>query len=292
MALLDPVLVQQFDRDGYVVTPGLLTSDELARYGTAIATAVARRTASDTRDVSEKSTYEQSFIQCMRLWETDAAVRPLTFHPHLAEAAAELLGVPAVRIWQDQALYKEPGGRITDPHQDSTFWPIGDAPLVSAWIPLEGSSRGAGAMGYVPGSHKAGRLKVVNLLHTTEPYDILGDPALAGREPVFVEAPVGSVVWHHGLTVHQAEPNGTDRMRRTFTVVYIADGSRREQAWDTFPLAREGIGVGELIEGPSLPIAWPREPGDLPDPPSALGEPTGPQVRVMDRAARRAAQSE
>lgn len=282
MSFLDPALVHQFDRDGFVVTPGVLSGEELASYGKAIDAAVTQRTVTDTRDVAEKSTYEQSFIQCMRLWETDAAVRPLTFHPRLAQAAAELLGVAAVRIWQDQALYKEPGGRITDPHQDATFWPIGNAPLISAWIPLEDTRRGAGAMAYVPGSHKAGRLKVVNLLHTTEPYDILRDPALAGREPVFVEAPAGSVVWHHGLTVHQAEPNGTDRTRRTFTVVYIADGARREQSWDAFPLAREGIGVGELIEGPSLPIAWPREPGDLPDPPTALGEPTGPQAKIVE----------
>ena len=283
MPVLSADLVQRFDRDGFVLTPGLLSDGELDAYGSAIDAAVARRTADDSRSVDEKGTYEQSFIQCMRLWETDADVRPLTFHSKLAEAASQLLGGSAVRIWQDQALYKEPGGRITDPHQDATFWPIGDAPLVSAWIPLEGSRRGAGAMGYVPGSHRAGRLKPVNLLHTTEPYDILNDPAIAGREPVFVEAPAGSVVWHHGLTVHQAEPNGTDRVRRTFTIVYIADGARREQSWDTFPLAREGIGVGERIEGPSLPIAWPRAAGDLPEPPTALGEPTGPQARVVTR---------
>ena len=281
MPLLDSALVRQFDRDGYVVTPGILSSEELTQYGSAIDDAVARRTAHDQRALSEKSTYERSFVQCMRLWETDRSVRPLTFHPKLAQSAAELLGVRAVRLWQDQALYKEPGGRVTDPHQDAPFWPIGDAPLISAWIPLEGSIRGAGAMAYVPGSHKAGRLKIVNLLHTTEPYDILSDPALEGREPVFVEAPAGSVVWHHGLTVHQAEPNGTDRVRRAFTVVYIADGAKREQAWDTFPLSREGIGVGERIEGPSLPIAWPREPGDLPEAPTALGEPTGPQSKVV-----------
>lgn len=281
MALLDSTLVQEFDRDGFVTTPNLLSQAEVDRYGAAIDAAVARRTASDTRTLDQKGIYEQSFIQCMRLWETDGAVRPLTFHRKLAQAATELLGVTAVRIWQDQALYKEPGGRITDPHQDATFWPIGDAPLVSAWIPLEGSSRGAGAMAYVPGSHKAGRLKAVNLLHTTEPYDILQDPALGAREPVFVEAEKGSVVWHHGLTVHQAEPNSTNRLRRTFTVVYIADGARRAQAWDTFPLTREAIGQGKLIRGPSLPIAWPREESELPEPPTTIGEPTGPQIRVV-----------
>ncbi|MDJ0786423.1 MAG: phytanoyl-CoA dioxygenase family protein [Myxococcota bacterium] len=281
MGGLDADCIQAFQRDGFVVTPDLLTPGELAHYGAAIDAAVARRTAGDHRTLAEKSTYEQSFVQCMRLWETNPEIRPLSCHPALARAAAELLGVRAVRLWQDQALYKEPGGRITDPHQDAPFWPIGDAPLVTAWIPLESCRRGEGAMAYVPGSHRAGRLRPVDLMHTTEPYDVLADPALEGREPMFVEAPAGSVVWHHGFTVHQAEANRSDRTRRTFTIVYIADGAHREHRFDAFPLDREGIGVGERIEGPSLPVVWPREGDELPEPPTALGDPVGPQFRVV-----------
>lgn len=280
MPVLDPTTVTEFRSNGFVVTPGLLSAGELTRYGRAVDEAVARRTADDQRSVDEKSTYEQSFIQCMRLWETDFDVAPLTFHPALAEAAAELLGVESVLLWQDQALYKEPGGRITDPHQDATLWPIGDAPLVSAWIPFEGSTEASGATAYVPGSHLVGALKTVNLLRTTERYDIMSDPALDGAEPVVVEAPPGSVVWHHGMTVHQASPNRSDRMRRTFTVVYLAAGHRRAKPWPNFPLDRAGVGVGDVMEGDGLPVAWPRTSAEPPPPPSVLGEETGPQVKA------------
>jgi len=280
MALLPESIVREFDQNGFVVTPDLLNSSELDRFGAAVDAAVRRRTVSDARAIDEKSTYEQSFLQCMRLWETDPDVRPLTFHAGLAQTAAELLGVAAVRIWQDQALYKEPGGRVTTPHQDSPFWPIGDTPLVSAWIPFDGSSVESGATAYVPGSHRAGRLRVVDITHSTEPYDILRDEALGGREPVFVETTPGSVVWHHGLTVHQAAPNQSDRTRRVFTVVYIADGYRRLRPWLCFPLDREGVGVGELMQGQGIPLAWPRAGGELPVPPARLGEPTGPQIKA------------
>jgi ectoine hydroxylase-related dioxygenase (phytanoyl-CoA dioxygenase family) len=280
MTSLSPQLLRDFENDGFVVTPGLLSEQELETYGSAIDRAVAERTASDPRALAEKSTYEQSFTQCMRLWESDPEIRPLTFHPALARAAAELLGVSAVRLWQDQALYKEPGGRVTDPHQDATFWPIGDAPIVSAWIPLDGSTIENGAVSYVAGSHRVGRLKVVNLLHTTEPYDIMHDPALAGLDSVVVEAPVGDVVWHHGLTVHRAAPNQTGDTRRVFTIVYIADGWRRQGGWEFFPLDRDGVADGELIRGAGLPIVWPRAPGDLPEPPSVRGRGTGPQMVV------------
>ena len=62
---LDVSVVEQFDRDGYVVTPGVLTDAELHHYTQALDLEVAQRTRSDDRAVAEKSTYEQSFIQCI-----------------------------------------------------------------------------------------------------------------------------------------------------------------------------------------------------------------------------------
>ncbi|MDG2028919.1 MAG: phytanoyl-CoA dioxygenase family protein [Acidimicrobiales bacterium] len=280
MPVLSPQQVADFQRDGYLLSSGLLSADELATFGPAVDAAVASRTVDDTRSLADKGLYEQSFVQCMRLWETDSAVAPLTFHPALAESAAQLLGAERVRLWQDQALYKEPGGRETDAHQDATFWPIGDTPLVSVWIPLAGSTFASGAMGYVPGSHKAGRLHPVDLTYTTEPYDILSDPALGGSTTTYVEAPTGSVIWHHGLTVHQAMANTTDAPRRVFTIVYIADGYPRDAAWPVFPLDRDGVEAGEPMEGPGMPIVWPREPGDIPPVPEVTGEQTGPQFEV------------
>ena len=153
--------VANFRRDGFVKTTDVLNAQELSQYARAVDAEVARRTAADTRSVSDKTTYEQSFIQCMRLWETHPDVRPLSCHRGLAGMAAQLLGVDSVRLWQDQALYKESGGRETTAHQDETFWPIGTAPLISAWIPFDAITIHNGAMAYVPGSHKAGPLRTV-----------------------------------------------------------------------------------------------------------------------------------
>ena len=119
--VLDEQIIEDFRQKGFVKTDSGLSAAELTKYAEAVDTEVAIRTAADQRNVSEKSTYEQSFIQCMRLWETSEAVRALSCHPGLAGMAAQLLGVRSVRLWQDQALYKEPGGRETTAHQDETF---------------------------------------------------------------------------------------------------------------------------------------------------------------------------
>ncbi len=269
-------LVKEYQDKGFVLTPDVFCQLELQDYVTAVDLEVASRTSDDNRSVSEKSIYEQSFIQCMRMWETSPAVQPLTFHPGLAGIAAQLMGVETVRLWQDQALYKEPGGRETDAHQDQTFWPIGMVPLVSAWIPFQRVEKQNGGMAYVPGSHKAGPLKMVDITHTTTPYEILDDPALNGEKPQWVDVDLGSVIWHSGFTVHQAAANDTDKARRAFTVVFYADGFKRTKNWPVFPLDRAGVGLGELMEGEGLPILWPPT-ASLPKPPVQSGQLTGPQ---------------
>jgi hypothetical protein len=259
---LTPQLVEDFRRDGFVVVPGLLSADELRRYGSAVDEAVGRRSKGDTRTLAQKSRYEQSFIQCQNLWEDSEGVRPLTFHPLLAETAARLLGVGAVRLWHDQALYKEPGGRETDPHQDQPYWPIVETNTITAWIPFDGSTLETGAMGYLPGSHRLGVREFVNIFTVDGDEGdggVLGREELAGIEPVFVEVPPGAVAYHHGLTFHLAGANRTGTVRRVHTVIYFADGSTRGEGRFPHPsVERAGIGLGEAIASDVTPLAWPR----------------------------------
>jgi ectoine hydroxylase-related dioxygenase (phytanoyl-CoA dioxygenase family) len=269
--------IKEFERDGYLVVENALSAEELARFGSAVDLGVAHRSQSDNRKIGEKTLYEQSFIQCINLWEDHEEIRPLAFHPRLGEMASELLRTDAVRIWHDQALYKEPDGRITDPHQDLPFWPIRPADQVTAWIPFDGSRKDAGAMAYLPGSHAVGLKRFVDISHTLhpEPYDVLADPKVAAIAPVWVEAPVGSVVFHHSLTVHLAAANESDSTRRVYCIIYFADGCVRDATWPHITVDRQGIEVGEKIQGDVSPIVWPRESGDLPPTPTSRGPQTG-----------------
>jgi ectoine hydroxylase-related dioxygenase (phytanoyl-CoA dioxygenase family) len=265
--LLDDALVEQFDRDGFVVVDGLLETAELDRYGELVTAAVLERTKDDTTPLEEKSRYQQSFVQCMNLWEDHPEVAALTFHPKLGQAAAELLQVPSVRLWHDQALYKQPGGRRTDAHQDHPYWPMQETASLTAWIPFEGSTLAGGAMAYLPGTHRIGMRKFVNIFFG-EPEDLLADPEVAGIEPVFVELPKGSVAFHHGLTVHLANANDTDQPRAVHTIIYFADGNTRGYPVPHFSVDRYGIEVGQPIDSEATPIVWPRPDGDLPPVPA------------------------
>ena len=264
--LLEPTFVERFRRDGFVVIPDLLTMDELDHYRVVVTEAVRDRTKDDL-PLAEKSRYQQSFQQCINLWRDHPAVEPLTFHQKLGQAAAELIGVSCVRLWHDQALYKQAGGRPTDPHQDHPYWPMKETNSCTAWIPLEGSTLASGAMGYLPGSHEIGLRKFINIFFG-EPEDILALPEVRDIEPVFVEVPKGSVAYHHGLTIHLAHPNTTARDRAVHTIIYFPDGSTRGYPHPHFCVDRGGIEVGDPIDSDATPNAWPRPNGDLPPTPA------------------------
>ena len=123
MTIPDDSLIETFRRDGFVVIDNFFDDIELDFFGSIVDRAVENRVGSDARPVSAKSLYEQSFQQCMNLWEDNEDLKPLTFSQKLGETAGLLLGAEALRIWHDQALFKEAGGRETDPHQDWPLWP-------------------------------------------------------------------------------------------------------------------------------------------------------------------------
>jgi ectoine hydroxylase-related dioxygenase (phytanoyl-CoA dioxygenase family) len=269
--------VDAYQRDGFLLVEDFFTHDELDRFGASVDAAVAYRTADDHRNLNEKSLYEQTFVQCMRLWEDHPDVAPFTFHPKLCAAAAALLQTDTVRLWHDQALYKPPGGRPTDAHLDYPFWPVDRTDLVSVWIPLADVRPGGGMMSYVRGSHLAGITDFVDIgqLRGGEAYDLLQDERVASMPLVPVPAPKGCAIFHHACTIHTADANMTAATRRVFTMAYMADGCRRTHEEPYFALDRDGIKSGELIVGPGHPLAWPRAAGDLPEPPQFLGPKTG-----------------
>ena len=280
MAIASDSARDRFDRDGFVVIENVLDAAELESLGAAVDAAVRARAGTDNRPVSEKPDYEQMFQQCMNLWEDNPGVRALTFHQGLGELAASLLGAETLRIWIDQALYKEPGGRPTDPHQDWPLWPISPARQVTAWIPFEGSTVSSGAMGYSPGSHHVGIADFSDVdrqVRATAHGDDVPYPCGERTEiddPEWVEAPVGSVVFHHSMTVHRAGANTTDRTRRVYCIAYFEDGCVRSTSHPHQSVDRQRTEAGQPIQGPVTPVAWPRPEGDLPEPPPmAMGQP-------------------
>jgi ectoine hydroxylase-related dioxygenase (phytanoyl-CoA dioxygenase family) len=254
---------ETFQRDGFVHVPSVLDQDELAGYAAAVDEAVATRKVGDTRRLDEKSPYEQSFLQCQYVWEDFPEIRPLTFHPKIGELAAALIGAKRVRLWHDQALYKEAGGRETEAHQDQPYWPIAEADTATVWIPFDATDNETGCMGYVPGSHR-GEAEFVDIFRTPGDGKRL-EEKYAETPPVFVHCEPGDVIFHHGLTTHLAKANQSDHTRRVYTAIYFADGSHRHGDRPHPSVDRDNIAEGAVIDGGATPVVWPLPSDRLPE---------------------------
>jgi ectoine hydroxylase-related dioxygenase (phytanoyl-CoA dioxygenase family) len=210
--------------------------------------------------LEQRSTYGKAFLQLFNLWKEDELVKAFVFSERLAKIAADLMQVDGVRIYHDQALFKEGGGGITPWHADQYYWPLETDKTVTAWIPLQSTPLALGPLEFSAGSHQIveGRdleigdesesviqkkLKVTNFQHVIEAFDL------------------GEVSFHSGWVFHRAGANTTSDMRKVMTVIYMdkdmvlknPENKNQVNDWNTWC---PGATIGEVIDTPLNPILY------------------------------------
>jgi ectoine hydroxylase-related dioxygenase (phytanoyl-CoA dioxygenase family) len=143
--------IAQYQRDGHILLRGVASSAEAVAYEPSISAAVERYTT-EMRPLAERDTYGKAFLQVMNLWVREEAVRRYVMARRFAKIAADLMGVKGVRIYHDQALYKEPGGGHTPWHQDEFYWPLDTDNTLTMWMPLVDIVAAMGSLIFASGS--------------------------------------------------------------------------------------------------------------------------------------------
>tara|TARA_Y100000739_G_scaffold212544_1_gene204823 strand:- start:2238 stop:3089 length:852 start_codon:yes stop_codon:yes gene_type:complete len=259
-------LKKRFNDEGFIVIRDVFEPSEIEFYREVVKEAIKERKQFDERVLEDKSEYEKSFTQCQNLWEDYIDIRKLTFDQRICKIASELLDVDAIRLWHDQALVKESGGRETDPHHDQPYWPIKEAKTITAWIPLCDVDETNGQLGFYPGSHKLADKKFIDIFSgKVNEKEFLETSNLKSDEISYQELKAGDVSFHHGLTFHRAKPNLSNKDRIVHTAIFFADGSTRGDDKFHFSVDRPEIKVGQKIESDVTPLAYPIR--DLPSRP-------------------------
>src|SRR5437868_5567156 len=127
--------ITSFRERGHILLRGVASRAEVAAYRPPIKRAVERFNT-ETRALDERDTYGKAFLQIVNLWERDEEVKRFTLARRFAKIAADLMGVNGVRLYHDQALFKEPGGGPTPWHQDHYYWPLDTDHMITMWMPL------------------------------------------------------------------------------------------------------------------------------------------------------------
>lgn len=222
---LDPVLVQQYQQNGWALVRGLASEDEVAAYRTPI-TNLTTEYAKNYKPIEERDTYGKAFIQHMNLWLMDEDVRKYTLAKRFAGVAAKLMGVERVRIYHDQALYKEPLGGPTPWHQDQQYWPLDGVKCVTLWMPLVDATQEMGTLNFASGSQSLGYLGPLNISDDSDAQ--LENQIRDNGFPVVSagDMKAGDATFHNGWCIHGAPGNASNTTtREVMTIIYFEEGA-------------------------------------------------------------------
>ena len=214
--------IARFREQGFIKLKQVLSPQLLAHYRERL-TQIVRAKDGNTVPLEKRDTYGRAFTQIFNLWREDADAERLMRSPRLARIAAQLMGVGGVRLYHDQALFKEPRGGHTPWHCDQFYWPLSNDNTVTVWIPLQAVSMSMGPLAFAAGSH---RLDGGRHLAISDDSEAHLARLLEGFDTVDTPFDLGEVSFHAGWTYHRAGANQTDQLRAAFTIIYMDKAMR------------------------------------------------------------------
>jgi ectoine hydroxylase-related dioxygenase (phytanoyl-CoA dioxygenase family) len=171
-------------------------------------------------------TYGKAFIQVGNLWEVDDEVARFCLSRRLAKIAADLMAVEGVRMYHDQALFKEAGGGHTPWHQDQHYWPLDTNSTITMWMPLVDVDESMGTMCFASGSHTVGYLGDMPISDKSEEIFRAFVKEKGFRVVNAGAMKAGDATFHSGWTLHSAPGNNSPRSREVMTIIWFPNGVR------------------------------------------------------------------
>jgi ectoine hydroxylase-related dioxygenase (phytanoyl-CoA dioxygenase family) len=219
--------ITAFNQQGHVRINDVCDEPQVALSRQAIRSAVEdRKSRLALKPLEERDTYGKAFLQIMNLWPDYPEVAKFVMAKRFAGIAAQLLGTDKVRIYHDQALYKEPYGGLTPWHQDQYYWPLETDKILTMWMPLIDITKNMGTLNFASGTGKVGYLGDIPISDESE--KILSDLCQKrGFEIVNHGAmQAGDATFHSGWCLHGAHENQSNVMREAMTIIWYADNTK------------------------------------------------------------------
>ncbi|MEG9226060.1 phytanoyl-CoA dioxygenase family protein [Aeromicrobium sp. Sec7.5] len=216
---LDPTVIESFRREAFVRLPGVLSP------------AVVRRLAERLEELLKAEHGDDvagRFTALEQMWLHDDLMRAVALSPRIGGLAAALLEEPAVRLYHDNALSKEPGCGRTPWHHDAEHFPLQTVQAVTAWMPMSAIPGPMGPLSFARGREVLAEVADLDFDKVGTSYDEAVAQRFAERQVAVESRPfaVGDVSFHSALCFHTAGPNRTTQPRRALATTYFADGAR------------------------------------------------------------------
>ena len=217
--------INAFKTKGHIFLEGLASQPEVSFYRQAILEGV-KKLNTEKRNMEERDTYGKAFLQIYNLWRQNEVLKTFVLSRRFAHVAAKLMGVDKVRLYHDQALFKEPGGGPTPWHQDQYYWPLDTNNTITLWMPLIDLTPDMGIMRFASQTHKLGYVTAKEISDASEQFFDNFVRENNYKIEGILEARAGDATFHSGWTLHNAPANRSGIMREVMTIIYFADKTR------------------------------------------------------------------
>jgi ectoine hydroxylase-related dioxygenase (phytanoyl-CoA dioxygenase family) len=242
-----------YEQQRFIKLKQVLNAETIAYFNEVISEQVTVMNQEQTA-LEERSTYGKAFLQLFNLWCENELIKELVFSKRLGQIASELMQVNGVRLYHDQALFKEAGGGITPWHADQYYWPLSTDKTVTAWIPLQATPLEMGPLEFSAGSHAIVEGRELEIGDESEEI-IQKTLRVTDFEHVVEAFDIGEISFHSGWIFHRAGANVTNQMRKVMTVIYMdkdmvlkaPDNANQENDWKTWC---PGAQIGAVIQTP------------------------------------------
>jgi len=240
--LIGAIDVEAYERDGYLVVPGILNSAEVGRLRRVTDEFLERSRAvtahTEMFDLEDGHTPSEPRLRRIispHRWH--AAYSEIVRHPGIIAALRALWG-PNIRF--DQSKLNMKSGEFGSPvewHQDWAFYPHTNDDLAAVGIMIDDFDRENGPMLVLPGSHRGPIYDHHTRGHFCGAIDISrADLDVSRAVPCLGRA--GSITIHHARLVHGSDTNRSSRPRRFLLHQYRAADAwpliRRPETWESW----------------------------------------------------------
>lgn len=224
--LLASETVHMYEENGFVQVDDVLDAQDISDLKEYMEEAMSTKGDRSLHTDKHKGNYYKVLNQKVNVWRDHGGIAQFSFHPKLAQMAMELSKAKGIQLFHDHALWKMPQDSKPTPwHQDFPYWPMNENGALSIWIPLDDVDEQNGCMMFVPGSHKAGKLRGIDLVNPENILDQIRGTEIETTKPIKVPLKAGSCTFHHGLTFHYAHSNQTEHPRRVLALIYMPVGT-------------------------------------------------------------------
>jgi ectoine hydroxylase-related dioxygenase (phytanoyl-CoA dioxygenase family) len=252
--------IEFYQKNRFIKLKDVLDGETLAFYEKRISKKV-QELNQQSFPMEVRDTYGKAFVQIFNLWRKDPDVKDFVFSKRLAGIASALMQVEGVRIYHDQALYKEAGGGITPWHADQYYWPLSSDKTITVWIPLQEINLEMGPLEFSAGSHQITEGRELAISDESE--EKIRQKLRVTDFPHIVEHfELGEVSFHSGWVFHRAGANQSEKVRKVMTVIYMdkdmilkdPENENQRKDWETWC---PGAEVGQIIDTPLNPVLYP-----------------------------------